>query len=132
MKSQVTRHTDLDILGTLVQGSFLDHRCGIGMILGTGFNTCYIEQTSNIKKWTGPHTEKEVGDYCFIVSERYKLSIDFEFYSHAFNKQYNEIFWNSFKNCWVYLFIVVSFFQETCCFFILLLNVKFISKRNLF
>ena len=44
----------------MVQGSFLDHRCGIGMILGTGCNACYIEKVSNIKKWTGPHDEKEV------------------------------------------------------------------------
>ncbi|XP_076054238.1 hexokinase type 2-like [Oratosquilla oratoria] len=49
-----------DTTGTLVQGAFLDRRCAIGMILGTGSNGCYIEHVERIEKWKGEHKEKEV------------------------------------------------------------------------
>ncbi|ELU09300.1 hypothetical protein CAPTEDRAFT_151872 [Capitella teleta] len=40
-----------DATGTLLAGSYLDHRCGIGMILGTGCNAAYVERVENVKKW---------------------------------------------------------------------------------
>ena len=54
--------TSLDYSGTLVQGAFMDRKCGIGLILGTGSNACYIEKADRIKKWEGEHTDvEEVG-----------------------------------------------------------------------
>ena len=48
-------------VGTLVQGAFMDHKCGIGLILGTGSNACYIEKADRIEKWEGEHRDvKEV------------------------------------------------------------------------
>jgi len=44
-----------DTTGTLVQGAALDHRCAIGVILGTGSNAAYIEKVSRVKKWTEEH-----------------------------------------------------------------------------
>lgn len=41
-------------------GAYLDHRCALGMILGTGSNGAYIEKVERIEKWHGIHTEKEV------------------------------------------------------------------------
>lgn len=49
-----------DTTGTLVMGAYLDHRCAIGMILGTGSNGAYIEKVERIEKWHGIHTEKEM------------------------------------------------------------------------
>jgi len=50
-----------DTTGTLVQGAFMDHKCGIGLILGTGSNACYIEKADRIEKWEGEHRDvKEV------------------------------------------------------------------------
>jgi len=45
-----------DATGTLVQGAFMDRKCGIGLILGTGSNACYIEKADRIEKWEGEHT----------------------------------------------------------------------------
>ncbi|XP_068240414.1 hexokinase-2-like [Palaemon carinicauda] len=49
-----------DTTGTLVQGAYLDKRCALGMILGTGCNGCYIEKVKNIEKWQGKHLEDEM------------------------------------------------------------------------
>ena len=47
--------------GTLVQGAFVDKKCAIGLILGTGSNACYIERADRIEKWEGEHKDvKEV------------------------------------------------------------------------
>jgi len=40
-----------DTTGTLVQGAYLDPRCGIGLILGTGSNACYMEKADLVEKW---------------------------------------------------------------------------------
>jgi hexokinase len=45
----------------LVQGAFVDRKCAIGLILGTGSNACYIESVEKIEKWEGDHQNiKEV------------------------------------------------------------------------
>lgn len=49
-----------DTTGTLVQGAYMDKRCALGMILGTGSNGCYIEKVENIEKWHGKHQEAEM------------------------------------------------------------------------
>lgn len=50
-----------DATGTLVQGAFMDRNCGIGIILGTGSNACYIEKADRVEKWEGDHNNaKEV------------------------------------------------------------------------
>ena len=44
-----------------MQGAFLDKKCAIGLILGTGANACYIENAARIEKWEGDHEDvKEV------------------------------------------------------------------------
>ena len=45
------------VLGTLVQGAFVDRKCAIGLILGTGSNACYIEKAEKIEKWEGEHKD---------------------------------------------------------------------------
>ena len=40
-----------DTTGTLIAGSFIDKKCLIGLIVGTGCNACYLEQIRNIEKW---------------------------------------------------------------------------------
>ena len=49
-----------DTTATLVAGSILDPDCGIGLIIGTGSNACYIEQTKLIEKYQGNPKDKEV------------------------------------------------------------------------
>ncbi|KAK2715280.1 hypothetical protein QYM36_010053 [Artemia franciscana] len=50
-----------DTTGTLVQGAFLDRKCAIGLIIGTGSNACYIERVDRVEKWEGTHGDiKEV------------------------------------------------------------------------
>ncbi|GAB6030616.1 hypothetical protein CHUAL_007478 [Chamberlinius hualienensis] len=41
-----------DTTGTLVQGAYLNSKCGIGLILGTGSNACYMEKSANVEKWS--------------------------------------------------------------------------------
>ncbi|XP_045128815.1 hexokinase-2-like [Portunus trituberculatus] len=60
-------HLDIDVnailndtTGTLVMGSYLDHRCALGIIMGTGSNGAYIEKVDRIEKWQGKHMEKEM------------------------------------------------------------------------
>ena len=38
-----------DSVGTLAGGSYEDSNCKIGVILGTGTNACYAEQTAKIR-----------------------------------------------------------------------------------
>ena len=33
-----------------MRGAYLDPKCGLGLVIGTGSNCCYIEQTANFKK----------------------------------------------------------------------------------
>ena len=40
-----------DTTGTLVQGLYQDPTCGIGLIMGTGGNACYIEKIDNVLYW---------------------------------------------------------------------------------
>ncbi|XP_054164286.1 hexokinase-1-like [Oppia nitens] len=40
-----------DSTGTLVKGVYLDGKCSVGMILGTGSNMCYIERADRVEKW---------------------------------------------------------------------------------
>jgi hexokinase len=42
-----------DTTGTLVQGAYLDKSTGIGLILGTGSNACYIEKAEKVLSWEG-------------------------------------------------------------------------------
>ncbi|XP_042890745.1 hexokinase-1-like [Penaeus japonicus] len=69
LNDAIKRHGGLDITvtavlndttGTLVQGAYMDKRCSLGMILGTGSNGCYIEKVENIEKWHGKHQEAEM------------------------------------------------------------------------
>jgi len=42
-----------DTVGALLAGAHLDRDCQIGLILGTGTNACYMEETTKIAKWRG-------------------------------------------------------------------------------
>lgn len=52
-----------DTTGTLLAGSYLDHKCSIGLILGTGFNAAYVENAVNVKRWGN----EEAGDTKQVV-----------------------------------------------------------------
>eukprot|EP00126_Sphaerothecum_destruens_P002256 Sdes_comp15695_c0_seq1m4723 len=43
-----------DTVGTLLARSIDNRDCYVGVILGTGTNACYLEDSSKISKWTGP------------------------------------------------------------------------------
>lgn len=54
-----------------MQGAFVDRKCAIGLILGTGSNACYIERADRIEKWEGEHKDvKEVGPWLLIDTVR--------------------------------------------------------------
>jgi len=42
-----------DTVGALLAGAHTDQDCQIGLILGTGTNACYMEETTKIAKWQG-------------------------------------------------------------------------------
>jgi len=42
-----------DTVGALLAGAHNDRDCQIGLILGTGTNACYMEETTRIAKWQG-------------------------------------------------------------------------------
>jgi len=42
-----------DTVGTLMAKSYVEPRCRVGVILGTGTNGAYVERCSAIPKWTG-------------------------------------------------------------------------------
>lgn len=44
-----------DTTGTIMKGAYIDHKCAIGLILGTGCNACYLERIDRIEKWEGEH-----------------------------------------------------------------------------
>jgi hexokinase len=44
----------------MIAGTLKDPNCHVGIILGTGTNACYMEQISEIPKWTGDKKEKQV------------------------------------------------------------------------
>lgn len=47
-----------DAVGTLMSAAHVDHNCEIGLILGTGFNSCYMEYLDNVGTW-GSEDEKD-------------------------------------------------------------------------
>lgn len=62
LEEAITRRGDIhvdvvailnDTTGTLMAGSYLDKKCGIGIIMGTGCNAAYVEKVSNVDKWQG-------------------------------------------------------------------------------
>ncbi|XP_033098431.1 hexokinase-2-like [Anneissia japonica] len=42
-----------DTVGTLMSCAYTNPNCYIGMILGTGTNTCYMEELDNVELWDG-------------------------------------------------------------------------------
>ncbi|XP_015782952.1 hexokinase-1 [Tetranychus urticae] len=45
-----------DSSGTLVKGIYLDQDCGVGVIMGSGFNACYLEKMEKVSSF------KQIGD----------------------------------------------------------------------
>jgi len=45
-----------DTTGTLVACAFKNRECRIGLILGTGFNACYMERLDRCEKWPANYT----------------------------------------------------------------------------
>ncbi|KAJ2939990.1 hypothetical protein O0L34_g6699 [Tuta absoluta] len=54
-----------DTTGTLVAGAHIDPACGIGVILGTGSNGCYMERAARVTHWECAH--ERVTDVCIDV-----------------------------------------------------------------
>ncbi|XP_075987026.1 hexokinase-1-like [Anticarsia gemmatalis] len=54
-----------DTTGTLVAGAHIDPGVGIGVILGTGSNGCYMERASRVQHWEAAH--ERVRDVCVDV-----------------------------------------------------------------
>ncbi|KAL0809908.1 hypothetical protein ABMA28_010767 [Loxostege sticticalis] len=54
-----------DTTGTLVAGAHIDPAVGIGVILGTGSNGCYMERASRVQHWEAAH--ERVHDVCVDV-----------------------------------------------------------------
>ncbi|CAH0599235.1 unnamed protein product [Chrysodeixis includens] len=54
-----------DTTGTLVAGAHIDPNVGIGVILGTGSNGCYMERASRVQHWEAAH--ERVQDVCVDV-----------------------------------------------------------------
>ena len=52
-----------DSTGTLLKGAYLDADCAVGMIFGSGFNCCFIEQVSRIQKLTQEQRQKLSGQF---------------------------------------------------------------------
>jgi hexokinase len=50
-----------DSTGTLLKGAYLDPDCTIGMIFGSGFNACYVEQQDRIPKLSDADRQKLTG-----------------------------------------------------------------------
>merc|ERR1711892_274243 len=42
-----------DTTGTLVAGSYVDPKCTVGLIMGSGHNGCYFESSENMVRWSG-------------------------------------------------------------------------------
>ncbi|ESO89803.1 hypothetical protein LOTGIDRAFT_164838 [Lottia gigantea] len=71
-----------DTVGALMSCAHSDRQCGIGLILGTGTNACYIERLENVELWDADYEEpKQViintewgalgdnGDLDFLITE---------------------------------------------------------------
>ncbi|XP_026317100.1 hexokinase-2-like [Hyposmocoma kahamanoa] len=54
-----------DTTGTLVAGAHADPDCGIGVIMGTGSNGCYMERASRVTHWETAHDR--VTDVCIDI-----------------------------------------------------------------
>ncbi|CAG9796018.1 unnamed protein product [Diatraea saccharalis] len=54
-----------DTTGTLVAGAHIDPAVGIGVILGTGSNGCYMERADRVRHWEAAHAR--VHDVCVDV-----------------------------------------------------------------
>ncbi|KAI1286801.1 Hexokinase HKDC1 [Halotydeus destructor] len=50
-----------DTTGTLVMGGYLDPKCAVAVILGSGFNICFVEKVARIKKLTSEESDKLAG-----------------------------------------------------------------------
>ncbi|KAK0047392.1 hexokinase-1 [Biomphalaria pfeifferi] len=46
-----------DTVSTLMAGNYLDKKCRVGLILGTGCNAAFVENISDIDKWTGDYND---------------------------------------------------------------------------
>ncbi|XP_013196366.1 hexokinase-2 [Amyelois transitella] len=55
-----------DTTGTLVAGAYEDPTVGVGVILGTGSNGCYMERASRITQWGETHHDR-VKDVCVDI-----------------------------------------------------------------
>lgn len=71
-----------DTVGTLMARSYADPVCDMGVIIGTGSNACYPEQTSRIKKLPAPGGRGEMiinmewGNFDRLKSNRYDILLD--------------------------------------------------------
>nr|ATA67116.1 hexokinase 1 [Antheraea pernyi] len=54
-----------DTTGTLIAGAYLDRSVGIGVILGTGSNGCYMERACRVLHWERSH--ELVEDVCIDI-----------------------------------------------------------------
>ena len=54
-----------DTTSILLAGNYIDKKCRIGLIIGTGSNAAFVENLENIEKWTGDNKDpKHVSDQC--------------------------------------------------------------------
>jgi hexokinase len=71
-----------DTVGTLVAGCYADRSCDMGVILGTGTNACYFENTARIGKFPGPFRSVEMivnmewGNFDRLKANRYDAMLD--------------------------------------------------------
>ncbi|MFH1790495.1 MAG: hypothetical protein ABH885_00720 [Candidatus Omnitrophota bacterium] len=73
-----------DTVGTLVAKNYEDHRCDMGVILGTGTNACYPEKPAMIKKYKsgrarfpeGMIINMEWGGFNRLVQTKYDMELD--------------------------------------------------------
>lgn len=65
-----------DTTGTLIQGAHLDRACGIGLILGTGSNACYLEKTNKVMRWEAEGGRPLNADEVFnMLIKKYQLYV---------------------------------------------------------
>jgi hexokinase len=71
-----------DTIGTLMTKSYADASCDMGVILGTGTNACYPENTRRIAKYSGSDDEREMivnlewGNFGKVEMNRYDRALD--------------------------------------------------------
>ena len=68
-----------DTVGTLISRSYIDPCCKVGVILGTGFNICYLDSISNIKKlhYEGNDTQMIVNMECGNTGHNDKMQLPY-------------------------------------------------------